>query len=90
MQNLCKLFNYTGTICESNSFDSRTNKTYYSVSFAFVSHKVKQILETFGIVPRKSLTLCYPTAWENDEMRRNYIRGYMDGRVNQLLQDINF
>lgn len=79
LRNLASMINLTNKISESSYFDQRTQKVYHKASFCFTSEVVVTELAKYGIVPRKSLILSYPQCLESDDIRRHFIRGYLDG-----------
>ena len=80
IRNIASLIGLKNPISSSSYLDKRTSKRYHRVCFRFQSKVVADELAKYGIVPRKSLTLCYPQNLESDELRRHFIRGYLDGK----------
>lgn len=80
VEDIAAMIGLKKSIRKGACFDKRNSKTYYNVGFSFTSKVVADELAKYGIVPRKSLTLCYPRNLETDELRRHFIRGYLDGK----------
>ena len=79
IQDIAEMISLKNPIHTSSTFDKRTEKTYQRSYIGFASKTVAEELGKYGIVPRKSLTLCYPQNIETDDLKRHFIRGYLDG-----------
>lgn len=78
IQYLARLMAYTNKIGERSDVDKRNQTISDAVSLSFTSREVADILLIYGIGPRKSLVMQYPTTI-SDRFKKSYIRGIMDG-----------
>lgn len=74
---LKKLTGHTRTVEDTSQYDTRTLKTYHHAVLCWHSKALVQILATYGLGPRKSLTLEYPSL--PDDMQASFVRGFFDG-----------
>lgn len=77
LESLKGVIGYTGTIKETSQHDTRTLKTYHHAVLTICSKELIEILATYGLGPRKSLTLEYPDL--PGEMQASFVRGFFDG-----------
>jgi hypothetical protein len=77
LESLKVLVEYTGEVKETSQDDTRTLKTNHHAVLTLYSKTLVEILATYGLGRRKSLTLEYPDL--PDDMQAHFVRGFFDG-----------
>lgn len=76
LESIKRLTGFVGAIHNTSHYDTRTLKTYHRAVLSLHSKALVE-LATYGLGPRKSLTLEYPDLPKN--MQANFVRGFFDG-----------